>query len=105
MIRRFWHGAIKFVGSARFATILLVVLGAWFAVASFIPQTRDSAPEVAAWAAAHPLIEPVVRGLGLHHAFTSPIFLLGVLALSFSTGLCAWRRTKVATHRMRKSPY
>jgi hypothetical protein len=42
-----------------------------------------------------------VRMLGLHQAFTSPVFAACVVALFVSTSLCAWRRTRVAMHRGR----
>lgn len=100
MIRKAWRKAVKFLGSAGLATWLLALVGAWSMVATFVPQ--DNAPQkVAAWAATHPVIEPVVRALGLHHAFTSTVFRVLVLALALSTALCAWRRTKVAIARMR----
>ena len=100
MIRRAWRKTVRFLGSPGLATWLLVLVGAWSMVATFVPQ--DNAPEkVAPWATAHPLIEPVVQALGLHHAFTSTVFRVLVLALALSTALCAWRRTKVAIARMR----
>ena len=100
MIRKAWRATIKFVGSAPVATWLLVLVGAWSMVASFVPQSRDSAQTVATWAAAHPAIEPLVRTLGLHQAFSSLGFTLLVAALGVSTAVCAWRRTKAAISRM-----
>ncbi len=100
MIRKAWRRAVRFLGSPGVATWLLVLVGVWSMVATLVPQ--DNAPEkVASWAAARPLIEPAVRALGLHHAFTSTVFRVLVLALALSTALCAWRRTKVAIIRMR----
>lgn len=101
MTRRVGRGILRFLGSAKFATWLLVVVSAWSVVASFVPQDRDSPQEVAAWAAAHPVLEPLVRMLGLHQAFSSFVFIACAIALALSTALCAWRRTKVAISRMR----
>ncbi len=101
MIRRAWRGTVKFLGSAGLALGLLVFLGAWSAVATMIPQTATSSQQVAAWASARPSLEPVVGALGLHQAFTAPIFIFCVLVLALSTAVCAWRRTRVAIARAR----
>lgn len=102
MIREALRRLGKLLASARLAIWLLVVVGVWSMVASFIPQTRDSAQDVATWASAHPVLEPVVRALGLHEAFTAWVFMACVFVLAVSTGMCAWRRTKVAIARARK---
>lgn len=91
----------RFLSSARLATLLLVFVGSWSALASFVPQGASSEPKVAAWAAAAPALERVARALGLHQAFMAPLFLLGVVLLALSTALCAWQRTKVAIFRSR----
>jgi hypothetical protein len=69
--------------------------------ATAIPQGGSSDPLVAAWASQYPLIAPLVRIVGLHQAFSSPVFAALVVALFFCTALCAWRRTRVAVHRGR----
>ena len=74
-------------------------VGIWSGVASAIPQGGRSVSAVALWASTHPAIEPVVRLLGLHHAFASPVFLACALVLGLSTALCSWQRTKVALRR------
>jgi cytochrome c biogenesis protein ResB len=96
-----WRRTLRFLGSAIFATWLLVIVGVWSMLATFVPQGAASNKAVAAWALGHPLIEPVVRAIGLHQAFTSPLFIACVLALGLSTALCAWDRTKVALHKRR----
>lgn len=101
MIARVWRRSVRFLGSAGFATVLLAFVGLWSFAATFIPQGEPSNPAVAVWASAHPFIEPVVRAIGLHQAFTSVVFAVSVLLLSVSTALCAWRRTRVAAHRGR----
>lgn len=89
------------LSSARVATLLIAFVGLWAILASLVPQGEPSSPGVVAWASAHPLAEAVVRAVGLHHAFTAPVFLLCILALALSTAVCAWRRTKVAVARSR----
>ena len=69
-------------------------------LATFVPQGDASVPEVAAWAVAHPVIEPVVRLLGLHAAFSALLFRIVVVVLAAATTTCAWRRTKIAIVRM-----
>ena len=101
MIRSTWRRAVKFLGSAILATWLLVFVGAWSTLASFIPQGVASNKAVAAWAVAHPLGERAVRALGLHQAFAAPVFTVCVLLLGLCTALCAWQRTKVAIHKAR----
>lgn len=76
-------------------------MGAWSVLASFVPQGAASEPGIRAWASAFPVVEPLVRVLGLHQAFGAPLFLLCALLLAVSTALCAWQRTKVAVARNR----
>jgi len=68
-------------------------------VGSFIPQGESGTREVSAWALARPTLEPLVRALDLHHAFTAPVFLVAVSLLTLSTVVCSWRRTKVSISR------
>ena len=95
------RSTIRFLESARLATWLLVFLGGWSVLATLVPQGDASDAAVTAWAAAHPLIDPVVRTVGLHTAFSALPFRACVFVLGLSTALCAWRRTKVALGRMR----
>jgi hypothetical protein len=101
VIRAAWRGITGFFGSAKLALGLLVFGAAWSAVGTMIPQADVSGQSVAAWAASHPSLEPIVRVLGLHQAFAAPIFVVCVLVLALSTTLCAWRRTRVAAGRVR----
>ena len=101
MIRGAWRRTVRFLSSARVATRLLALVGVWSVAAAIIPQGGASDPKVAAWASQYPLIEPVVRTIGLHQAFTSPVFVGCILALTVSTALCAWKRTRVAAHKAR----
>jgi cytochrome c biogenesis protein ResB len=101
VIPKAWRTAVRFLTSTALVTGLLVFVSLWSAVATFLPQGEASSREVAAWATAHPLAEPVVRTLGLHQAFTSWVFVVCVLVLGLSAALCSWRRTKVAIGRAR----
>lgn len=102
MISKAWRSVVRFLGSAACATWLLVLIGAWSIVATLVPQVSDAGPDaVAAWAAAHPAVEPVAQGLGLHRAFDAPLFMLLVFVLGVSTALCAWERTKFAATKAR----
>jgi len=85
--------------SSAFATGLLIFVGGWSAVASVVPQGDSSTEAVALWAGANPAIETVAGLLGLHNAFTAPVFLAAALALAVSTALCSSKRTKVALKR------
>lgn len=93
--------ALRFLASARLATLLIAFVGAWSILASFVPQGDAEAPAVAEWAAAHAGAEIVVAAVGLHHAFTAPLFLAAISVLGISTALCAWERTRVASRRAR----
>jgi cytochrome c biogenesis protein ResB len=101
VIRDAWRWVVKFLGSAGLAIWLLAFAGVWSMTATAIPQGESSDPLVAAWASKYPLIEPMVRTVGLHQAFSSPVFAACVVALFVSTALCAWQRTRAAMHRGR----
>lgn len=101
MIRTALRSVTRFLASARLATVLLVFVGAWSVIASFVPQESVSATVVKAWATANPALEPLARALGLHQAFAAPLFMVAVFVLAVSTALCAWQRTKVAIRRAR----
>jgi len=101
VIRDAWRRVVRFLGSAGLATWLLAFAGLWSMAATAIPQGGSSDPLVAEWASKYPLIEPAVRTVGLHQAFSSPVFAACVVALFVSTALCAWQRTRAAMHRGR----
>jgi hypothetical protein len=101
VIRRAWRGAVRFLGSAGLAAALLLFLGIWSMLATLIPQGEASDPAITAWASSHPIIESIVRVVGLHQAFTGFVFMVCILALVVSTALCAWRRTRLAIGRSR----
>ncbi len=102
MISKAWRSVTGLLSSAIFATWLLVFIGAWSLIATFIPQTGESwGQDPAVWAAAHPTLERVAQTFGLHQAFVSPVFTASIILLGISTALCAWRRTKVANGKAR----
>jgi hypothetical protein len=101
VIRKVWRKVAGFFASAGLAVGLLIFVGLWSLLATFVPQGGPASLPVKTWAASHTSIEPLVRAIGLHQAFASIIFTLTVALLAISTGVCAWRRTKVAIKRVR----
>jgi cytochrome c biogenesis protein ResB len=99
VIRDAWRALTRFLRSAKFATVLLVVFGVWSMLGSILPQGGLRTASVATWARQYPALEPIVRALGLHSAFSSPVFIALAAVLGVSTALCAWQRTKVALKR------
>lgn len=88
--------------SRRLAIWLLLACVAWAVVGSAIPQlSRDGAAEVAVWRAAHPVLAVPAGLLGLHAAWTAPVFLLAMILLAASTAACAFERTRWALRTMR----
>jgi cytochrome c biogenesis protein len=101
VIRKVSRYITRLLASAGLAVGLLVFVGLWSLLATFVPQGEAATPAVAAWAKSHALLEPLVRAIGLHQAFGAPAFLACVVLLALSTVLCSWRRTKVALSRAR----
>jgi hypothetical protein len=101
VIRSALRRGARFLGSARLATVLLAVIGVWSAVAAAVPQGATADAAMVAWAASHPALEPVIGLLGLHQAFTAPLFIAAAVALALSTAICAWQRTRAALARVR----
>lgn len=99
MIRRFWRTTVRFLGSARLALVLIVLVGAWSMLATAIPQGEESAPEVVEFLAAGGPMAAVVRALDLTQAFTAPLFVAATILLTLCTAVCAWNRTRVALVR------
>jgi cytochrome c biogenesis protein len=90
---------VAWLGSARVALTLMLLLAAMSFLGTLVPQTGRDAGETAAWAAAHPFAEKVVSALGLHSAYSSVIFLVPAALLVASTVICALARTRVARQR------
>jgi hypothetical protein len=102
VIRTAWSRLLGFLGSATLALWLLVFVGVWSMAATAVPQGATSAAAATAWAEKHPSLELMVRAVGLHHAFTSPLFILCSVLLALSTAVCCWNRTKFALRRSRR---
>jgi hypothetical protein len=86
---------IKRLRSPRLAIWLIVGLIAYAVVGTLVPQVSLSGGQaVGVWQMAHPWLAPLTRMLGLHVAFSSPIFFVLVAVLGASTAACAWARTE-----------
>jgi len=90
---------VRFLSSPRLAIVLMAFVGLWGVLGSFVPQGAADAPDIAAWAAANPALEPVVSALGLHQAFTALPFIVVGVFLALTTAVCAWQRTGAAWRR------
>jgi cytochrome c biogenesis protein len=101
VIRKVLRKTLSVLASAWLAVGTLTFVGLWAMVATAVPQGAAGTFGVAAWAKAHPALEPVVNVLGLHQAFTAGLFLVCVALLGISTVVCSWRRTKTAYLRAR----
>lgn len=77
----------------RLAVWLLGALGLWMFLGTVVPQFALDEAAVKAWATANPAIESVVGPLGLHDAYSHPVFLAGMFVLAASTIVCAWERS------------
>jgi cytochrome c biogenesis protein ResB len=101
VIRRAWRSIGNLLGSGTFALCLFVFIGVWSVAGTMVAQGASSTEDVVAWAARHAVLEPLVRALGLHQAFSSPLFIAACVLLALSTAVCSWRRTKAAAARSR----
>ncbi|HEX9094214.1 MAG TPA: cytochrome c biogenesis protein ResB [Coriobacteriia bacterium] len=87
---------ISLLRSRRLAVALLVAMLAYAWVATLVPSaTADPAASVA-WDARYPVLGLLAGVLGLHRAYSSPLFLVAALLLTLSTTACAWERTRSA---------
>lgn len=90
--------------SRRLAVWLIIFVIAYAFVGTVIPQvTLAGGKSVGEWQMAHPYLAYVTRALGLHVAYSSPLFLAVLGLLAVSTALCAWERTKVSWRRIRNA--
>lgn len=88
--------------SRRLAIWLLLACVAWAVAGSAVPQlSRDGASSVAEWRVDHPVLAVPVGALGLHAAWTAPVFLAAMTLLAVSTGACAFERTRWAWRAIR----
>jgi len=82
--------------SRRLAALLLVAFTTYVWLTTLIPQVATEPAAVALWDQARPLLAVPVNAVGLHAAYTSPVFLLMTVLLMASTIACAWERTASA---------
>lgn len=101
MIGRIWRSVLKFLASPKLALVLIVFVGAWSTLATIVPQGDPAAADIAAWTAEKAVVGPVVAFVGLHEAFSAPVFLAAAILLALSTAVCSWNRTIVALKRGR----
>lgn len=87
---------VRFLRSRRLAVGLILGLAAYAVVATFVPRGAASDAAVKVWAAQHPVAEAIAGPLGLHGAFSSPLFLALAILLAASTAACAVERTRRA---------
>lgn len=62
-------------------------------IGTIVPQSAADPVETAKWAQAHPGLESVFAPLGLHAAYSQPLFLAIMAVLAASTAVCAWERS------------
>jgi cytochrome c biogenesis protein ResB len=90
--------------SRRLALWLILVLIAYAILGTLVPQASvGGGASVAAWQAAHPVLALLTRLLGLHQAYSSPLFLGIIVVLACSTAACALERTAVSWRAMRRA--
>ncbi|KPN71120.1 cytochrome C biogenesis protein [Neisseria sp. 83E34] len=85
LIRRPWFA---FLSSMRFAVALLSVLGIASIIGTVLQQNQQATDYVVKFG---PFWSEIFRFLGLHDVYTSSWFVLIMLFLVISTGLCLWR--------------
>lgn len=89
--------------SRRLAIWLLVGVTAYSFVSTLVPLESVDPVAAARWDAEHPVLAGPVNALGLHRAFSSPIFIAVAALLTVSTALCAWERSAAAWRWWRSS--
>ncbi|MDP2232111.1 MAG: cytochrome c biogenesis protein ResB [Actinomycetota bacterium] len=82
--------------SPRLVAWLLLIVTGWLVLGTLVPQTSLDAAKVETWARAHPTLEQIASALGLHAAYTRPLFVMLMFLLAASTAICAWERTRYA---------
>lgn len=87
---------LTFLRSRRLAIILLVGLTIYAWVTTLVPLESVNPARVAQWDLQHPRLAVIVGVLGLHRAYSSPVFLAAALLISLSTAACSWERTRWA---------
>lgn len=101
MSGRLWRKVLRLLTSPRLVLVLIVLVGIWSAVATAVPQEASQPAEYGEWAVRNASLVPIVRGVGLHRAFGSPVFVAAIVLLALSSASCAWRRSRAALVRTR----
>jgi hypothetical protein len=86
----------RLLQSRRLAVSLIVSLAAYGIVGTLVPRGAPADSAVRSWADAYPVLESVASPLGLHRAYSSPLFLTFAVLLAACTGACAVERTRRA---------
>ena len=68
---------------------------------TLVPLTSLDPAAAAAWDQRNPFLAIIVNALGLHRAYSSPIFLVAVVLLTASTAACSWERMRAAVREWR----
>ncbi len=103
MIRGVLKRVHRALVSPALALGLIAFITVWSVIATAIPQSSVATPDaMAAWTTKYRTLEPAVEAVGLHRAFSAPIFIAAVVLLAISSGLCAWGRTKAAAGKARR---
>lgn len=83
--------------SRRLAVVLILMVVGYSLAMTMVPQGDAANAKVQAWAERWPPLESLVRALGLHHAYSTPLFIGLMALLACSTAACAWERTRRAS--------
>jgi len=92
---------VRFLRSRRLAVALLVGLTAYAWVTTLVPLQSVNPALVMQWDIEHPRLAVLVGILGLHRAYSSPVFIAAALLVTLSTAACSWERTLWALRGMR----
>lgn len=88
---------IALLSSRRLAASVLLAFVVFIVITTAVPRVpRASVDEVMTWKRNHPVLASVTTPLGLHTAYSSPLFYALVLLLAASTTACSWERTRAA---------
>lgn len=91
---------LRLLRSRRLAVWLVAGITVYAWVSTLVPLSSVDAEAVLAWDRAHPALATAVNLLGLHDAFSSPIFLVAVGLLTACTAACAWERSSQAVRAL-----
>ena len=92
---------VRFLRSRRLAIALLVGLTTYAWVTTLVPLQSVNPALVAQWDLQHPRLAVLVGILGLHRAYSSPVFIAAAVLVTLSTAACSWERTLWALRGVR----